>query len=58
GKGVCFDSGGLDIKTPDGMRQMKKDMGGAAHALGLAAMVMALGLPVRLQVLIPAVENA
>ncbi|MCW5629071.1 MAG: leucyl aminopeptidase family protein [Rhodoferax sp.] len=58
GKGVCFDSGGLDIKTPDGMRQMKKDMGGAAHALGLAAMVMALGLPVRLQLLIPAVENA
>ena len=58
GKGVCFDSGGLDIKTPDGMRLMKKDMGGAANALGLAAMVMALQLPVRLQLLIPAVENA
>ncbi len=58
GKGVCFDSGGLDIKSPDGMRQMKKDMGGAAHALALASLVMELKLPVRLQVLIPAVENA
>jgi leucyl aminopeptidase len=58
GKGVCFDSGGLDIKGADGMRQMKKDMGGAANALGLAQMVMALNLPVRLQLLIPAVENA
>ena len=58
GKGVCFDSGGLDIKPADGMRQMKKDMGGAAHALGLASLVMALKLPVRLQVLVPAVENA
>ena len=58
GKGVCFDSGGLDIKTADGMRLMKKDMGGAANALGLAQIVMALGLPVRLQLLIPAVENA
>lgn len=58
GKGVCFDSGGLDIKPADGMRLMKKDMGGAANALGLAQLVMALGLPVRLQVLIPAVENA
>jgi len=58
GKGVCFDSGGLDIKTPDGMRQMKKDMGGAANALGLATLVMALKLDVRLQLLIPAVENA
>lgn len=58
GKGVCFDSGGLDIKTPDGMRQMKKDMGGAANALGLATLIMALKLPVRLQLLIPAVENA
>lgn len=58
GKGVCFDSGGLDIKGADGMRLMKKDMGGAANALGLAAMVMALQLPVRLQLLIPAVENA
>jgi leucyl aminopeptidase len=58
GKGVCFDSGGLDIKGADGMRQMKKDMGGAANALGLAQMIMALKLPVRLQLLIPAVENA
>lgn len=58
GKGVCFDSGGLDIKTPDGMRLMKKDMGGAANALGLAQLIMALGLPVRLHLLIPAVENA
>ena len=58
GKGVCFDSGGLDIKGADGMRLMKKDMGGAANALGLATLVMALGLPVRLQLLIPAVENA
>jgi leucyl aminopeptidase len=58
GKGVCFDSGGLDIKGAEGMRLMKKDMGGAANALGLAQMVMALQLPVRLQLLIPAVENA
>ncbi len=58
GKGVCFDSGGLDIKGADGMRLMKKDMGGAANALGLAQMVMALQLPVQLQLLIPAVENA
>ena len=58
GKGVCFDSGGLDLKSADGMRLMKKDMGGAANALGLAQMVMALQLPVRLQLLIPAVENA
>jgi leucyl aminopeptidase len=58
GKGVCFDSGGLDIKGADGMRLMKKDMGGAANALGLAQMIMALQLPVRLQLLIPAVENA
>ncbi len=58
GKGVCFDSGGLDIKGADGMRLMKKDMGGAANALGLASLVMALKLPVRLQLLIPAVENA
>lgn len=58
GKGVCFDSGGLDIKPASGMRLMKKDMGGAAHALGLAQWVMARGLPVRLQVLIPAVENS
>jgi leucyl aminopeptidase len=58
GKGVCFDTGGLDIKSADGMRLMKKDMGGAANALGLAQMVMALELPVRLRLLIPAVENA
>ena len=58
GKGVVFDTGGLDIKPSAGMRLMKKDMGGAAHALGLARMIMALRLPVRLVVLIPAVENA
>ena len=58
GKGVCFYTGGLDIKGAEGMRLMKKDMGGAANALGLAQMVMALKLPVRLQLLIPAVENA
>jgi leucyl aminopeptidase len=58
GKGVAFDSGGLDIKPPSGMRTMKKDMGGAAHALGLAKLVMAARLPVRLHMLIPAVENA
>jgi leucyl aminopeptidase len=58
GKGVCFDSGGLDIKPSSGMRLMKKDMGGAAHALGLAQMVMEARLPVRLHLLIPAVENA
>jgi leucyl aminopeptidase len=58
GKGVCFDSGGLDIKPADGMLLMKKDMGGAANAIGLARLVMTLGLPVRLQLLIPAVENA
>jgi len=58
GKGVCFDTGGLDLKSAEGMRQMKKDMGGAANALGLAALIMALKLPVRLQLLIPAVENA
>ncbi len=58
GKGVCFDSGGLDIKGADGMRLMKKDMGGAANAIGLAMLVMAMRLPVRLQLLIPAVENA
>ena len=58
GKGVSFDSGGLDIKSADGMRLMKKDMGGAANVLGLAQMIMASHLPVRLQVLIPAVENA
>ncbi len=58
GKGVCFDTGGLDIKPSSGMFLMKKDMGGAANALGLAHMIMAAGLPVRLRVLIPAVENA
>ncbi len=58
GKGVCFDSGGLDLKTASGMRLMKKDMGGAAHALGLAHMIMRARLPVRLRLLIPAVENA
>jgi leucyl aminopeptidase len=58
GKGVCFDSGGLDIKTASGMRLMKKDMGGAAHALALARIVMKSRLPVRLHLLIPAVENA
>jgi leucyl aminopeptidase len=58
GKGVCFDSGGLDIKPASGMRHMKKDMGGAAHALALAQRVMAAGLNVRLRLLIPAVENA
>ena len=58
GKGVCFDTGGLDLKPASGMRLMKKDMGGAAHALGLARLVMSAELPVRLRVLVPAVENA
>ena len=58
GKGVCFDSGGLDLKPASGMRLMKKDMGGAAHVLGLARMIMGAKLPLRLRVLIPAVENA
>jgi leucyl aminopeptidase len=58
GKGVCFDSGGLDLKTAAGMRLMKKDMGGAAHALALARLIVAERLPVRLHLLIPAVENA
>jgi leucyl aminopeptidase len=58
GKGVCFDSGGLDLKTANGMRLMKKDMGGAAHAIGLARLIMSTNLPVRLRVLIAAVENA
>lgn len=58
GKGVCFDTGGLDIKPAAGMLLMKKDMGGAANVLGLAAMIMQADLPVRLRVLIPAVENA
>ena len=58
GKGVCFDSGGLDLKNATGMRLMKKDMGGAANLLGLARLIMDAALPVRLRVLIPAVENA
>ncbi len=58
GKGVCFDSGGLNLKPAAGMRMMKKDMGGAAHVLGLAELVMARSLPARLRVLVPAVENA
>ena len=58
GKGVVFDSGGLDIKPANGMRLMKKDMGGAAQALALADLIMTNGLPVRLRVLIPIVENA
>ncbi|PKG81356.1 leucyl aminopeptidase [Colwellia sp. 75C3] len=58
GKGVCFDSGGLDMKPAAGMRNMKKDMGGAAHVLGLAQLIMAHNLPINLRVLIPAVENA
>lgn len=58
GKGVCFDSGGLDLKTSSGMLTMKKDMGGAATVLAIAHMVMDANLPVRLRVLIPAVENS
>ena len=58
GKGVCFDTGGLDIKGADGMKLMKKDMGGAAHALALAQTIVEAKLPVRLRVLVPAVENA
>jgi leucyl aminopeptidase len=58
GKGVCFDTGGLDIKPASGMALMKKDMGGAANVLGLAQLIMGAGLPVRLRVLIPAVENS
>lgn len=58
GKGVCFDTGGLDIKPRSAMGLMKKDMGGAAHVLALARMIMAAELPVRLRVLIPAVENS
>lgn len=58
GKGVCFDTGGLDIKGASGMLMMKKDMGGAATVLALAQMVMADRLPVRLRVIIPAVENS
>ena len=58
GKGVAFDSGGLDIKPAAGMRYMQKDMGGGAHVLGLARMIMAAKLPVRLHVMVSAVENA
>ena len=58
GKGVCFDSGGLDIKPSAGMRLMKKDMGGAAHMIALAGLVMSAKLKVRLHLLVPAVENA
>ena len=58
GKGVCFDTGGLDIKPASGMLLMKKDMGGAANVLGLASIIMKAKLPVRLRVLIPAVENS
>lgn len=58
GKGVCFDTGGLDLKPSKFMRYMKKDMGGAAHVLGLAHLIMSLDLPVSLQVLIPSVDNA
>src|SRR5262249_59460171 len=54
GKGVCFDSGGLDLKPAQGMLLMKKDMGGGAHVLALAQMIMAAGLPVRLRGLVPA----
>lgn len=57
GKGVCFDTGGLDLKSHDGMRWMKKDMGGAAHALSLAQLVMAAKLPVRLLLVVPTVDN-
>ena len=58
GKGVCFDTGGLDLKGASNMRLMKKDMGGAAHAIALARLVMGSGLPVRLRLLVPAVDNA
>lgn len=58
GKGVCFDTGGLNLKPGQYMRHMKKDMGGSAHVLGLAYLIMAMKLPVRLRVLIPAVENS
>lgn len=58
GKGVCFDTGGLNIKPSSGMNLMKKDMGGAATVLGLAHMIMALDLPLQLRVIVPAVENA
>ncbi|MBI1251618.1 MAG: leucyl aminopeptidase family protein [Alphaproteobacteria bacterium] len=58
GKGVTFDTGGLNLKTEGSMRLMKKDMGGAAHALALGQMIMQSGLPVRLEIFLPVVENA
>lgn len=58
GKGVIFDTGGLNLKPGNSMTLMKKDMGGAANVLGLASMIMAAGLPVRLRVIVPCVENA
>lgn len=58
GKGVAFDSGGLDVKSAAGMKLMKKDMGGSAHALALAKLIMENKLPIRLHLLVPAVENA
>jgi leucyl aminopeptidase len=58
GKGVCFDTGGLSIKFAEGMRNMKKDMGGAAHAIALAELIMARKLPLRITLLVPAVENS
>lgn len=58
GKGITFDTGGLNIKPDSGMRLMKKDMGGAAHALGLGQLIMAFNLPIHLQILIPSAENA
>ncbi|MEH7827785.1 leucyl aminopeptidase family protein [Gemmobacter denitrificans] len=58
GKGVCFDTGGLNLKPSSGMQLMKKDMGGAATVMGLALMIMRLGLPIRLRVIVPAVENS
>lgn len=58
GKGVCFDTGGLDLKPAAGMLNMKKDMGGAATVMAVASMVMAMKLPVRLRLLVPAVENS
>ena len=58
GKGVCFDSGGLDVKSSAGMLLMKKDMGGAAHAIALSGLIMGAKLPVRLHLMVPAVENA
>lgn len=58
GKGVCFDSGGLDLKPSSGMRNMKKDMGGAAHVIGLAKLIMSMKLPIQLEVIVAAVENS